>query len=185
MPRILFLGPPGAGKGTQAQLLEARLGLLHLATGDMLRTAVAQGSALGQRARAIMERGDLVPDALVIEMLKERIDQSGARGYILDGFPRTLAQAQALDVHWGPAAIDAALLLEVPEAELIARLLGRGRSDDTEATVRNRLQVYRQQTEPLVAFYQERGILHRVQGTGDIPTIQRRILKTLSVSATK
>lgn len=183
MSKILFLGPPGAGKGTQAQLLAQRLGLLHLATGDMLREAVVRGSALGRQARAIMERGDLVPDDLVIEMLQERIETSGARGFILDGFPRTLAQAQALDARWGPQAIDAAVLLEVPEAQLVMRLLGRGRSDDTDETVRTRLQVYRRQTEPLVALYEGRGILCRVQGTGDIAAVQQRILKALSVNA--
>jgi len=177
MIKIVFLGPPGAGKGTQAKLLCEQLGLLHIATGDMLRDAVSRGTKLGLQADAIMKRGDLVPDALVIAMLMERVAQADVkRGYVLDGFPRTLAQAEALEQELGPEGIDVVLLLEVPEEELVLRMLGRGRTDDTEMTVRNRLQVYRQQTEPLVGFYEQRQPIKRVDGMGEVLAVHERIV---------
>lgn len=182
MKRLIFLGPPGAGKGTQAKRVAARLGLLHLATGDMLREAVDQGNELGKQAKAIMDCGDLVPDELVIEMLMEKI-AGGKRGsgFILDGFPRTRVQAEALDKRLGKAGVQGVILLEVPEDELIERTLARGRSDDTAGTVGNRLEVYRQQTEPLVGFYDRRAIVHRVNGLGDISGIEQQILAVLTM----
>lgn len=181
MTNIIFLGPPGAGKGTQAKRLADQLGLVHLATGDMLREAVAQGTELGQQAKAIMERGDLVPDDLVIAMLMERMADA-AKGVILDGFPRTLPQAEALDEKLS-GQIDIVLLLEVPEDELVQRMLGRGRDDDTEEAVRNRLVVYREQTEPLVDYYSGKGLLNRVDGVGDMDAIQQRITDAVSQAA--
>jgi len=178
--RLVFLGPPGAGKGTQAARLAERLGVLHLATGDMLRQAVAENSALGQRAKAIMDRGDLVPDALVVDMLMEKIGCERVSGFVLDGFPRTLPQAQALDERLGTGGVDAVVLLDVPQAELVRRLLQRGRSDDSEATVSNRLNVYAKQTEPLVRFYEGRGLVVRVDGVGSVDEVARRVAERLS-----
>jgi len=179
--RLIFLGPPGAGKGTQAVRLAERLGVLHLATGDMLRQAVAQDSALGRRAKAIMDRGDLVPDALVIDMLMEKIEGEHTPGCVLDGFPRTLPQAQALDERLGQGGVDAVVLLEVPEEELLRRTLGRGRSDDNEAAVKNRLSVYTEQTEPLVAFYETRRLVVRVAGVGTVEDVACRIASGLAL----
>ncbi len=181
MTNIIFLGPPGAGKGTQAIRLAEHLGLVHLATGDMLRAAVADGTELGQQAKTIMERGDLVPDELVIAMLMERMADA-SKGVILDGFPRTLPQAEALDEKLS-GQIDLVLLLEVPEDELVERMLGRGRADDTEEAVRNRLVVYQEQTAPLISYYGDKGLLQPVDGVGDMNTIQQRITDAVSQSA--
>ncbi|MCS6858729.1 MAG: adenylate kinase [Abditibacteriales bacterium] len=204
--RIVFLGPPGAGKGTQAQMLAEFLGVPVIATGDLLRAEVAADTPLGRQAREFMEQGALVPDPLVMEILKRRLAQPDCeQGFILDGFPRTLAQAQALEELLGPQgrAIEAVLELEVPEAVLVERFSGRRvcrhcghvyhlhthpprcagtcdrcgdaliqRADDTPATVRTRLQIYHQATEPLIHFYRERGLLHRIDGSGDIDRIQ-------------
>jgi len=180
MTHIVFLGPPGAGKGTQAKRLANRMGALHLATGDMLREAVAAGTALGRRAKAIMDRGDLVPDDLVISMLLERMGSS-EQSVILDGFPRTLTQAEALDASLS-APIDLVLLLEVSEEELVQRLLDRGRADDTEGTVRNRLQVYQSQTAPLISFYDQRGILTRIDGVGGVDEVEARVVGAVGVA---
>jgi len=177
----VFLGPPGAGKGTQAGRVAERLGALHLATGDMLREAVANGTELGRQAKSIMDEGGLVPDELVIAMLMERLSQPDAReGFILDGFPRTLPQARSLEERLGKGGIDRAVLLEVPEEELVQRLLSRGRSDDTEDTVRRRLAVYREQTEPLVAYYERQGCLRRVDGMGTLDEVEERLLQVLT-----
>jgi adenylate kinase len=175
--KLLFLGPPGAGKGTQAERVAESLHLAHISTGDMFRWHVSEGTDLGQEVSAIMELGDLVPDSLTISMLNDRISKTDALGgYILDGFPRTLPQAQALDLAIGEDALTGVIVLEVPEAELIGRLLERGRADDTEESVRNRLNVYAADTEPLVDFYQPRGVVVRIQGVGEIDEISERIL---------
>lgn len=163
--RIVMLGPPGAGKGTQAVRIAESVGVPHVATGDMLREAVAAGTKLGRQAQEIMSRGDLVPDDLVIAMLMERISRDDAMaGFILDGFPRTVGQAEALEDRMGTDGIDHVVSLDVPEDELVERMLSRGRSDDTEDTVRNRLVVYRAQTEPLVGYFSGRGILRSIDG---------------------
>lgn len=177
----MFLGPPGAGKGTQAARVAERLGLVHLATGELLRREVAEGSALGRRAQAIMAAGELVPDELMIAMLKARLSKPEVRmGFILDGFPRTLAQARALEAELGAEGVEAAVLIEVPEEELVRRLLARGRADDDEATVRRRLQVYREQTAPVVAFYRDQGRLRCVDGLGTIDAVEARLLEVLT-----
>jgi len=181
--RILFLGPPGAGKGTQASMLARALGVPHVSTGDMLRAAVAADTELGRRAAAIMARGDLVPDELVVSLVRERLDEPDAVcGYLLDGFPRNVAQAEALDEAVGDDAIEVVILLEVPEGELVARLLRRaaeqGRVDDNEETIRNRLRVYRRETEPLVAHYGNRVV--SVDGVGTIDEVFARIVLALA-----
>lgn len=172
--RILFLGPPGAGKGTQAKLLAQALGVPHVSTGEMLRSAVAADTDLGRRAATIMAAGELVPDDLVIALVEERLaEDDAACGYLLDGFPRNVDQARALTDAIGDHAIELALLLEVPEDEIVDRLLKRaeaeGRADDTEETIRRRLEVYREETEPLVAHYE--AIVLRVEGIGTIEEI--------------
>ncbi len=180
--KLLFLGPPGAGKGTQAERVAEALGIAHVSTGEMFRWHVSEGTELGQELDEIMSRGDLVPDSLTISMLNDRIARpDAADGYILDGFPRTLPQAEALDDAIGADALNRVVVLEVPEHELIERLLERGRADDTEESVRNRLSVYSADTEPLIEFYEPRGIVVRVKGVGEIDEITERILGALAV----
>jgi adenylate kinase len=184
--RIVFLGPPGSGKGTQAKLLANRLGVPAVSTGDMLRDAVRRETDLGRRAKAIMEAGELVPDDVVIGLIRERVGRTDAdRGFILDGFPRTVEQARALDrlLEDGGAPIDAVVNLAVPEATLLERLLGRaeqeGRSDDRPETIRERLRVYGEKNDPLVAFYESAGLLTRVDGLGSIDDVAARIDRVL------
>ncbi len=177
--KILFLGPPGAGKGTQAARVAEHLGLAHVSTGDMFRALSAE-TDLGRRVLAIMTSGELVPDHITIEMLESRISQpDAASGYILDGFPRTRAQAEALDAFLGDGALDHVVVLEVPDDELVARLMARGRADDTEDSVRVRLGVYARDTAPLIAHYEPRGIIRRVNGVGAIELISEAIIAAI------
>ena len=164
--RVIFLGPAGAGKGTQAARLSELLGVPRISTGDMLREALRQGTPLGKAAEPYLERGALVPDHLLVDMIKDRVkDPDCARGYILDGFPRTLPQAEALEALAGPVAREFVVLnLEVPRDELLRRLSGRGREDDKDLAVEKRLQEYEDRTTPLVEFYESRGMLRRVNG---------------------
>ncbi len=179
--KTLFLGPPGVGKGTQAVRAASVLGTAHISTGEMFRRHMSEGTELGRRVKEIIERGDLVPDSLTTEMLLDRLALPDAvNGYILDGFPRTLPQAEALDAAIGGATLEAALVLEAPDEVLVERLLSRGRSDDTEPSVRNRLAVYNRETAPLVRFYRKRGILVRVDGVGEIEAITERIIEALA-----
>jgi adenylate kinase len=184
--RLLLLGPPGAGKGTQAALLVERLGIPQISTGDMLRDAVAADTELGRQARSFMDRGALVPDELVIDVARERLARDDARrGFILDGFPRTAAQARALDEMLPELGVELerCVAIQVGEEALVQRLLKRaeieGRSDDTADTIRKRMSVYREQTEPLIAYYRERGLLEEVDGSGDIETVAKRIQEAL------
>ena len=212
--RLLFLGPPGAGKGTQAIRIADRLGVPHIATGNMLREAVAADTPLGKTAKEIMARGDLVPDDLVIAMLEERISRSDAeRGFILDGFPRNIAQGESLIERLGDSGLDGAVHIAVDDDEIVRRISGRRtcpnqhvyhvsdnppavagvcdldgedlyqRDDDAESVVRNRLDVYRRQTAPLVGFYEERGlVIHEVSGAGDLTDIEAAIAAALGVA---
>ena len=187
MFRALLLAPPGAGKGTQGERLAQRHGVPHLAAGDILRRHVADGTELGLAAKEHMDRGGLVPDALVIDMILDRLGgEEPLEDFLLDGFPRTVRQARAA-YEWGRAmdrTFDAVIMLEVPEDELVRRLVERGqasgRSDDTEDIIRQRLLVYEENTAPLVDYYDERGILLRVDGTGSVDEVTERIEAGLS-----
>lgn len=181
--RLILFGPPGAGKGTQAVAIAEEFELAHIATGDIFREHVGNETELGRRAKEYMDRGDLVPDEIVIDMVDDRIGQDDAvNGFLLDGFPRTVAQAEALDrvLERDGHRIDGVIRLVVDDEELVARLLKRaeeqGRSDDTRGVIENRLAVYREQTEPLAAWYDERGIMRDVDGEGDIAEVRRRVL---------
>lgn len=179
--RLLFVGPPGAGKGTQAQRVADKLGIAHVSTGDMFR-ALDESTDLGRRVKAIMESGDYVPDSIVIEMLEKRIgSDDAARGYILDGFPRTVPQAEALDEFLGDDGLDAVVLFEIDTDEVVTRMLDRGRADDTEETIRTRLEVYAEQTEPLIGRYEAKGLVRRVDAEGEIEDITDRVLAALDV----
>lgn len=185
--RLLLLGPPGAGKGTQAQRLVKRLGVPQISTGDMLRAAVAAGSPVGRAAKQLMERGELVPDEIVTQVAEQRLRQpDAAQGFVLDGFPRTVAQAQALDGLLARLGhrLERCVLLGVDEEALTQRLLQRaqieGRSDDTAVVIRKRVKVYSEQTAPLVAYYRERGLLEEVDGMGSIEEVARRIEEALA-----
>jgi adenylate kinase len=176
--RVLLLGPPGAGKGTQADRIAARFQLVHLATGDLLRANVADGTPLGEVAQAYLDSGELVPDEVVVAMMLERLTQPDCkRGFLLDGFPRSVAQAKALDEHLAGlgAPLDAAINLEVAE-ELLHRLAGRGRADDNAQTIRNRLQVFAASTRPLLDYYEKRGLLFSVAAVGTVDEVSERIL---------
>ena len=184
--RVLLIGPPGAGKGTQASRIADHFDLDRIATGDLLREQVANGTELGKVAKEYMDRGDLVPDDIVIEMTKNRmVEASEEGGYVLDGYPRTLAQAEAA-YRWATARgiqFDLTLYFEIEEDELLARLAGRAReqhrSDDAEETVRHRLEVFAAQTHPLVDYYQRRGILVRINAVGPVDAISEEIFATL------
>jgi adenylate kinase len=184
--RLLIMGPPGAGKGTQAQLLAGRLGIPQISTGDMLRAAVAAGSEVGRKAQSYMDAGQLVPDAVVIGVAEERLARPDAKqGFILDGFPRTAGQAEALDrmLPKLDCTLERCVALTVDEDELVKRLLRRaeleGRSDDNEASIRTRMREYREKTEPLIAYYRGRGVLREVDGLGEIEDVARRIAQAL------
>jgi len=178
--RLLFLGPPGAGKGTQAQRLAETQNLLHLSTGDLLRAEVAAGSELGMEAEAVMARGELVSDALVLAIVRSRL-QAHSGGWLLDGFPRNVAQADALAQLLDELGqqIELVVLMELDDAVLVQRLLSRGRADDNEDVIRHRLEVYRQQTEPLIAYYRERNLLAPVEAAGTVDEIGARITTLL------
>ena len=182
MHRLLFLGPPGAGKGTQAQRLAEQHQLMHLSTGDLLRAEVRAGSDLGQQVEAVMARGELVSDALVLAIVGERL-KTPASGWLLDGFPRNLAQAEALDVLLNDLEqpLQRVLLMELDDDTLVSRLLNRGRPDDTEDVIRHRLHVYRDQTAPLIQHYDALGLLTRVPSHGSVDEVARSIESGLGV----
>ncbi len=183
---LILLGPPGAGKGTQGHKLSAHYNIPEISTGDMLRLAVRQGSALGQEAKNYMERGDLVPDEVIIGLVRERLAQDDAKqGFILDGFPRTLPQAETLTrlSQEEGCLIEHVISIEVPEAELLQRLAGRraleSRQDDREEAIRHRLEVYKRDTTPLMVYYRQCGLLRIVSGVGTINEIFLRITSIL------
>ena len=188
--RIVLLGAPGSGKGTQAALLVKEFGVPHISTGELLRSAVAAGTQLGLQAKVVMDRGELVSDDIMLGLIEERLGRAdAASGFILDGYPRNLAQAQALDVLLDKLQkpVDDALQIDVDTEQVIQRIALRakeeGRSDDSEAVARNRMKVYAEQTAPVVDYYANQGLLTRVLGTGTIEEVFQRILGVLKVRA--
>jgi adenylate kinase len=178
--RVVLLGPPGCGKGTQAARIRAREGVLHLSTGELLRAEVAAGTALGKQAKALMDAGRLVPDDLVVELVKARIGSpEAAKGFVLDGFPRTVAQADALDRVLRDRGLDVVVYYALPDETIVKRSLGRGRTDDTEDVIRERLRVYRAQTEPLVARYRAKGLLATVDASGGVDEVEAATKRAL------
>jgi adenylate kinase len=185
--RVVLIGPPGAGKGTQAVHIAEHFGCADVATGDIFRANVADGTPLGRKAQRYMDLGDLVPDEIVIAMVMDRLAERDCDvGFVLDGFPRTVAQAEALDHRLAEqdSPLDAALNFEVTEEELFRRLAGRSaalhRSDDTEQTIRHRLEVFAHKTRPLIDYYRHRGLLLGVDAVGAIERVHMRIDSTLA-----
>jgi adenylate kinase len=187
---VVFFGPPGSGKGTQASRLASTLGIPQISTGDLLRSNVARGTELGKIAKPIMESGALVPDELVTRMLKERLEQpDAARGALFDGYPRTVPQAEALDLllEEEGRSLTAVLFIDVADAAIVERLVRRaaleGRSDDTPETVASRLRVYREKTEPLVDLYRAHGVLHRIDGDRPVEAVAGDVLAAVNQAA--
>ncbi len=180
----MILGAPGSGKGTQGALLAKSLGIPQVSTGELIRAAMKQGTPLGVKAREFYDKGLLVPDELIFGLIQEILDSPPARnGVLMDGFPRTVPQAEAVDrmLKAKDAKVDRVAVLEVDEQELVQRLLARaakeGRSDDNIESIRQRLKVYHQQTAPLIAFYEKRGVVKRVEGSGSVDDIAARMKK--------
>ena len=182
--RIVLLGAPGSGKGTQTDAIIARYGVSTVATGDLLRAEVAAGTELGQRAKPYMDAGELVPFDIVLGMIENGLKTLAAtnpKGFIMDGFPRDLAQAEALDKILARInqPLDVVVFFDVDYEEIVKRLLGRGRADDNEETIRNRLRVYDEKTAPLIDYYTRKGLLRTVKGIGTIEKIGARIRAVL------
>lgn len=184
--RIVLLGAPGSGKGTQAALLKEHYSIPHISTGDLLRQAVADATPLGLKAKEIMDRGELVPDDVMLNLIRERLGRDDvASGFILDGYPRNLAQAEALTTVLTDIGqpVEEAVLIEVNPEMVVQRIAQRaaqeGRSDDTEEVVRNRLRIYEEQTAPVAGFYADAGLLTRILGEGTIEEVLERIKSAL------
>ena len=184
--RLVLVGPPGAGKGTQAEFIAAHLAVPKISTGDIFRANVSQGTPLGVEAKRFMDAGEYVPDELTNRMVRNRIDEDDAApGFLLDGYPRTLAQVTELDgmIEFTGHRLDAVVVLTVDSEELVQRLLQRavtdGRADDTEDVIRRRQEVYLEQTAPLIEVYRERGILVEVDGMGEVDDVTARIFAAL------
>ncbi len=181
--RIVLLGPPGAGKGTQAKLIVTQFKIAHISTGDIMREAIAKSTPLGSQAKSFMDKGELVPDSIVIDLIKDRLVQPDcAMGFLLDGFPRTVAQAEALDkllVNLNKS-LTHVVKLSVSDDVLVDRILRRGtiggRSDDSLAVIKNRLKVYNDQTKPVVDYYDNKRCLIDLNGLGTVEEVQARIL---------
>lgn len=181
---IIIFGPPGAGKGTQASKMVDQFGLPHLSTGNIFRENIKNETPLGKKVKSILDEGKLVPDETVVELVTDELDKPKYKeGVILDGFPRTVAQAEALNQYFSSnnKSIDAFITLSVPEEELIERILsrGEGRSDDTPEKIKNRLQVYRNRTKPVLSYYKDKGVVKEIDGVGTIDEIFDRILSSV------
>jgi adenylate kinase len=186
--RLILMGPPGAGKGTQAKVVADHFGIPAISTGDIFRANVSRGTPLGKKAQEYMDAGEYVPDEVTNLMVRDRIDEPDAEpGFLLDGYPRTLAQVEELDgmIRYTGHRLDAVVVLTVDSDEIVGRLLHRaeveGRTDDTEEVVRRRQEVYVEQTEPLIDVYRKRGIVHEIDGMGDVEEVTKRIFETLDV----
>jgi adenylate kinase len=186
--RLILMGPPGAGKGTQAKYVADHFGIPAISTGDIFRANVTQGTDLGVQAKRYMDAGEYVPDEITNLMVRNRIDEPDAEpGFLLDGYPRTLAQVEELDrmiEHTGHR-LDAVVVLTVESEEVVQRLLQRarteGRADDTEDVIRRRQEIYVEETEPLIAVYRERGLVHEIDGMGEVDEVTKRIFEALDV----
>jgi adenylate kinase len=186
--RLILMGPPGAGKGTQAKYVADHFGIPAISTGDIFRANVTKGTELGVQAEKYMKAGDYVPDEITNQMVRNRIDEPDAEpGFLLDGYPRTLAQVEELDqmiAHTGHR-LDAVVVLTVDSEEIVQRLLRRaeteGRADDTEEVIRRRQEIYLEETEPLIAVYKGRGLVHEIDGMGEVDEVTKRIFEALDV----
>ncbi len=188
--RLIMMGPPGAGKGTQAKFVAEHFGIPAISTGDIFRANVTQGTPLGVEAKKFMDSGEYVPDEVTNLMVRNRIDEQDAEpGFLLDGYPRTLAQVEELDgmIKFTGHSLDAVVVLTVDPDEIVQRLVQRaaseGRADDTEDVIRRRQEVYTEQTEPLIEVYRARGILIEVDGMGEVSDVTQRIFDALDVIA--
>jgi adenylate kinase len=186
--RLVLVGPPGAGKGTQAQFIASHFAVPKISTGDIFRANVSKGTPLGKKAEEYMDAGEYVPDEVTNLMVRARIDEPDAeRGFLLDGYPRTLDQVEELDgmIAFTGHRLDAVVVLTVDPDEIVARLVQRaeveGRADDTEEVVRRRQEVYAEQTEPLIEVYRSRGIVHEIDGMGSVEDVTKRIFDALDV----
>ena len=186
--RLIIMGPPGAGKGTQAKFIAEHFGIPAISTGDIFRANVSQGTPLGVEAASYMDKGEYVPDSLTNLMVRNRIDEPDAsQGFLLDGYPRTLAQVEELDgmIKYTGHALDAVVVLTVDKDEIVQRLLQRaeleGRADDTEDVIRRRQEVYLEETAPLIEVYKGRGLVHEIDGMGDVDDVTKRIFDELDI----
>jgi adenylate kinase len=182
--RLLIMGPPGAGKGTQAAMICEEFGIPHVSTGDLFRLNLSQGTALGQEAKKYMDAGEYVPDSVTNGMVRERLkDSDASNGFLLDGYPRTVAQVAELESMLSGKSLDRVIELTADTDEVVKRLLGRaqeqGRADDTEEVIRRRLEIYEEQTAPLTALYKSRGNLVQVDGLGSVAEVTARIFAAL------
>lgn len=183
--KLILFGPPGAGKGTQANFIAEKYNVAHISTGDVLREAVKNKTEVGLHAKSFMDKGELVPDSVVIEIIKQKLTSLIDMKFMLDGFPRTLPQAEALDKMLGELGVnlDVVVFLDVDDEEVVQRIMKRqkleSRQDDTEDVVRNRLNVYRDQTSPLGEFYNNKAILKKINGVGSVEDISEKIDEVL------
>ncbi len=184
--RLLIMGPPGAGKGTQAEFISKEFAIPHVSTGDLFRANLAQGTALGVEAKKYMDAGEYVPDSVTNGMVRDRLKQADAlSGFLLDGYPRTVAQVGELDGMLAGKSLDKVIVLTADTNEIVGRLLNRakeqGRADDTEEVIRRRLEVYNEQTAPLIDLYKSRGLIVEVDGLGSVQEVTSRILSAINL----